>query len=191
MSSNKNVSKVFKKFTDKRVDKICLEKGLIDYEIFYSPIKAWIDSLLLSVFILFIFFIFVSSFLSYLLLYVLSFSYLIISFLVFSKNCHSFVLTNSHIIVINPNFLFRKYEEFKIDEIKKIEINSSKKFIFEFFLIFNQNYVAIETESEYKKFYCAGLDVTSYDDENDLTEKTLDHLNSSLQKKGIETKLYI
>lgn len=60
-----------------------------------------------------------------------------------------------------------------------------------FFLIFNQSYVTIETQNQYKRFYCAGLDVAGYEEYDNLTEKTLDDLHSSLKKKRIETKLHI
>lgn len=55
-----------------------------------------------------------------------------------------------------------------------------------FFLIFNQSYVTIETQNQYKRFYCAGLDVAGYEEYDNLTEKTLDDLHSSLKKRELK-----
>ena len=181
----------FRYFTDKRVDEICLEKGLADYEVFCSPIKVWIQPLFLFLSLLFSCLVIISSVFYYFELYLFLIIYLVISFLIFSKRSNSFVITSTKIVVINPNIFFKNYIELNICDVNQVEINESKNPLLVFFLIFNQSYVAIETQNEYKRFYCAGLDVAGYEECDNLTEKNLDSLYSSLQKKGIETKLHI
>jgi hypothetical protein len=181
----------FKFFTDKIVDKICKEKRIQDFEVFYSPIKAWIETFMMFSFLIFGCLFLIPSVFNHYELYLFLFLYLVISFLIFSKHSNSFVITSTQLIIINPNFFFKRYIEFNICDIHQVEINKNKNPLFMFFIIFNQNYLEIETQRENKKFYCAGLDIRGYEDYDNLTEKTLDDLHSSLQKKEIESKLLI
>ena len=172
---------------DNRVAKICKKNGIKDCEIFYSPISTWFLVISLILFYggsgcLILFYLY--SFNKFLIL--ITIPYFFISFFLFSKLSNSFAITSDKIIVINPNFPFKKFKEYNKNQINKITIDSSNNMLYIFFLVFEQNYLIIETQNKQEKFYCIGLGIDAFDE--NWTEKTLDDLNYALSKDNIVTE---
>jgi hypothetical protein len=172
--------KKHKKISDKRVDKILLENGYLlkQCEIFYSPIQVGIFYFL----ILFIttipyslFFLNEYKYLPYSLIYG------ILWYLFYSYSNNSFVISGNQLLVINPNFPFKKLSIHDFEQVQNITIdNTNFGFIGILFLSFENNFVKISTKDYTKKYYCLGLELNSFDE--NVTEKDLDDFHNSLQK---------
>lgn len=173
---------------DKRVDKMSAAKGITQGKMFYSPISMWFTTAALFIGSLamcgLIFGILFNK--ELLLLFLL---YLALSFLVTSKLSHSFVITDETLIVINPNYPFRRWVVFQKKEIKKVVINHSHHGWYYLFLVMEQNYVIIETQDTTEKYYCVGLLEDTFDE--NYTEKTLDDLGDALLADKIDTEVIV
>lgn len=166
---------------DKRVDKMLFARNLVDTDIYYSPIVAWLFFLVVVLAIAhgLVFQLAFSKYFPLLLLYILG-GYTVCAFL-----NNSFALTQDALIVINPNFPFRQVKTYPLSDIRKITIDKSKwKWHFAF-CIFGSNYIAIQTADDTKKYFCVGLELDAYDE--NLTEKTMDSFQDNLKGKGIQT----
>jgi hypothetical protein len=167
---------------DKRVDKMLRSKGIMDADIFYSPIKCWLVLLLLLGLQMGIIVIMILNTVYSLLLI----PYFIISYFVNAYYNNSFALHEDKITIINPNFPFRQITTIDIQDIQCIVIDRDKrKWTPWFILIFRQNYLLIKTNNKKMKFYCSGLEIDCYDE--NWTEKTIDDLETELRQKGIST----
>lgn len=164
---------------DKRVDKQLKKNGFDHFTLFYSPISFWVVILvgiILSGAGLF-YSILASEYI------ILIIPYLFISYLVNAYLNNSFALTGDKLIVINPNFPFRKFKSYNRQEIKKITIDKIRMPWFLYFAAFGKNYVQIETkENASVKYYCINLEEDAYDE--NWTDETLDTFNSTLKDKG-------
>jgi hypothetical protein len=172
------------KTKDKRVDKIAIEHGYDNYEIFYSPIFIWIFFtiylLILSLPITFQFY----NYWHYLL------GYLFIGYLISSYLNNSFIITEKELLIINPNFPFTNFRTYKIDRIEKVKIDKNKWLnLLACLMIFENNYVQIYSGKKSRIYYCNGLNLDAFDE--NLTEKTLDDFSFSLTRKNIVVELKI
>jgi len=119
-------------------------------------------------------------------LLVLAFLHPCISYLIAAYRNNSFVLTPTELIVINPNFPFKKVSKFSLDEITRIKIDEKKSMIVRLFAVLVDYYVAIEYKGISKCFFCIGLHPDAFDE--NFTEDTLDDLYYALKNKGVETQ---
>jgi hypothetical protein len=175
------------KTKDRRVDNILKKRGydVAGCEIFYSPINIWL-------FFLGILFLVAIPFSWYLirLAYMLplyALLYFLVSYLIVAFLNNSFVLTATQLLIINPNFLFRKVISYDLKQISKIKIDSSKwLWLTVIFAHFGKNYVEIASENKTQRFYCTMLEVDAYDE--NLTEKTMDDFQASLLKHNLSVE---
>lgn len=171
-------------FKDSRVEHRLAEEGLIDCEIFHSPIQSWlflvgilsIASLTADGGILMLLWKY-----PFYTIPCISVSYL---FAAFSNN--SFAFTSEKLIVINPNFPFQRLISYDLKNITQIKIDKSKHLVYLswLFCISTTNYVEVYTKKKVNRFYCSGLDVDCYDE--NWTEKTLDDLYSTALSNEIK-----
>ena len=165
---------------DKRVDKMLRSEGITDADIYHSPIKCWLVMLLLLCCQGWVFFTFLTTTYSFLLIF-----YLIISYLVNAYHNNSFALHEDKITVINPNFPFRQIITIDIQDIQCIVIDQGTRKWTLWVMLFGENYLLIKTNNKNMKFYCSGLEIDSYDE--NMTEKTIDDLGEQLRQMGIST----
>jgi hypothetical protein len=168
-------------FKDKRVDKMLRSKGVIDADIYYSPIGIWLMLwLLLLPSVWWLIYLLSSTVYGLLLL-----PYLIISYLLNAHHNNSFAFHQDELIVINPNFPFRHMTTIDVKDIKSITIDTRKREWILWFILFGENYLLLETKDKTMKFYCSGLELDGFDE--NWTEKTIETLHMKLKEKGIST----
>jgi hypothetical protein len=168
---------------DKRVDKMLRSKGVNDSDIYYSPIKTW----------LMIWFLLLPS--GWWLIYILASTvygfilipYLGISYLLNAHHSNSFALHHDQLIVVNPNFPFRRVTTIDLKDIKLVTIDATKRKWLRAFVLFGENYLLVTTKDHSRKFYCSGLELDGFDE--NWTEKTIEDLDTKLKEKGILTDL--
>ena len=93
------------------------------------------------------------------------------------------MLTKNRLIVVNFNLPFKKVKAYNLSEISQIKIANTRWIpwvLFPFGIVLG-HYVQVN----HHKFYCAGLDVDGYHEEDQDTELTLDDLERALQNKGL------
>jgi hypothetical protein len=166
------------KTKDRRVNKIAKRLGYNNYEVFYSPIGNWlffIGYLMILALPVVIFFL---TYWYWLLIY------LALGCLFSAYLNNSFIIAEKELVVINPNFPFRRIRSFKIDRISKIKIDENKFLkILSIFMITENNYIQIYSEEKKYKFYCSGLNIDAFDE--NFTEKTLNDFAYVLRDKEI------
>lgn len=164
---------------DRRVDKMLASGGYNTNDIYYSPISEWLAIvffILLNICIPLVAFIATS----YHSLWVLF--YVTIAYLTIAKQNNSFALFEDQLIVINPNFPFRKLTIYENRNIHTVTMDATK---FGWSMLFpgsGGHYVLIETNDQIHKYHCSGLDLEPYED---TSEKTIDELSERLQEKGV------
>jgi len=171
-------------FKDKRVDKMLKKEKHHFSLIFYSPIKVYLfflGLLLIGGFpILWFGLYFVWTNYKWALVIYIIFGYLFAAYL-----NNSIVISSKKIIMVNPNFPFRRIKVFNITAIRKVKIASDShlKFIYIFGFL-GTNYIEVELSNEKKyRFYCAGLEIDCYDENQ--TELTLDDLHDALENRSV------
>lgn len=176
---------------DKRVDKILLDRGFKESEIYYSPMKVllvfWI--MMVSIMIPLFFEILFHYFTTALIIF---FTYLMFCYLYIGIFNRSFALTDKEFLVINSHFPFDGLRSFRYEDISELRISSGWELIFPMIFIslnFRTNYVQIKTTNHKKKFYCLFLDVDCFDE--NWTKRNLDDLHGSLRQKGINVIMEI
>ncbi|WP_118976964.1 hypothetical protein [Taibaiella koreensis] len=172
------------KLQDRRVERILKEKGLQDAEVFHGPKKVlWLFLALVIVGGAGI----IIPFFAWAGWYVIPFPllYLAAGFVISGRYFNSIAVTDKELIIINPNFLFRKYTAFPLDEIRLVVMGSRPDRVATFFCLLACNYIEVGTDSDIRLFFCMGLDEhDGYGDEG-FTEKTLEDLAYVLQRKNI------
>jgi hypothetical protein len=94
------------------------------------------------------------------------------------------------LIVINPNFPFRRSVSYTMEEIRNVKIDQSKWLWLTFiFAHGGGNYVQISTGDKSSRFYCTCLQVDCVDE--NLTEKTIDDLHFALTARSIPTEFHL
>lgn len=176
------------KLKDVRVDKILKSKGydLNQITIYYSPINAHLLFIgLILTFSLPPLIIYIWS--SIILYYNFVAIYLIVIYLLGAYLNNSIVITDTELIIINPNSPFKKIKVYPIQEIKSIDIKSSKIWILTFpFLLVGGNFIRIYHGNHNRKYFCISLEEDAYDE--NWTELTIDGLISNLQNRNIKVK---
>lgn len=171
------------KLRDKRVTRILEANGLQHAEVFHGPRKIWWLLLL---------FMMVAGCYLFPMLYTWTgwyfvrflLLYLVVGFVISGRYFNSFALTDTELIVINPNLFFRCYTAFPLAEIKQVVMGSENRLLLTAFCISGCNYIEVGTDTDRQLYYCAGLDEhDGYGDEG-MTEKTLEDLDLSLERKG-------
>jgi hypothetical protein len=110
--------------------------------------------------------------------------YFIAGYVVVASLNNSFVITDSKLVVINPNFPFRKVKSYSFEQINKVKIDSSNLlYITAIFAHFGSNYVELTTQDKVERFYCTSLDVDAFDE--NFTEKTIDDFHASLKQHKV------
>jgi hypothetical protein len=176
---------------DKRVQKILLRNGYVvaEEDIYYSPIKSWLVYFTMVLGMIFPFLI--GLFLFNWFYTVGAFClYLLLAYIFLGAFNYSIVVYNDELLFVNPNFSFFKIKKYAINEIKKIEIGTSLKWLpisWIFFVFTRINYLDVTIKGKKKRFYCMFLK-EDYFDEN-LTEKILDDLYYRLKEKEIKVFL--
>lgn len=178
------------KLQDKRVDHKLETMGysLADCEVFYSPIRGYLIYLggLLLVIAPFCwpFYTVIADYYIRFLLY-FTLVYLVLAYL-----NNSYALTEKQLIVINPNFPFRKVVVYDLASIQKVRIDHSKlRFILWVLLILGCNYVEIYTTNQVQRFYSIFLEVDAYDE--NITEKTMSSFSNALHKRAVKVDMNI
>jgi hypothetical protein len=156
-------------------------KGMIDADIYYSPIGTWLMLwLLLLPSLWWLIYLLASTVYGFLLI-----PYLIISYLLNAHHNNSFAFHRDKLIVLNPNFPFRHTTTIDVKDIKLITIDTGERKWIECFIVFGENYLLLETKDKTMKFYCSGLELDGFDE--NWTEKTIEVLDATLREKGIST----
>ncbi|HLP52332.1 MAG TPA: hypothetical protein VK154_15695 [Chitinophagales bacterium] len=165
--------------TDKRVDRMLQRRNITATAIYYSPITAWLVTLLLFLmyFGLALYLIVISGYYLYMAIY------LILGYLVAARMNTSFAVTDSELIVVNPNFPFNRIEVIALSDIEHVTIDRTRSRWHYAFLIFGDNYLLIKTKTSIMKYYCAGLELDAFDE--NWTELTIEDLHYALTKRGV------
>lgn len=174
------------KLKDKRVDKMLRAKGITEAAIYYSPIMFWLLFWVLMIQPALWLIVVLSSSVYGLLLI----PYFITSYLLYAYHFNSFAFHNDQLIIINPNFPFRKMTILPLKDIQQATIDKSKRKWPQAFMLFSENYLLLQTNTCTIKYYCAGLEEDAYDE--NWTEKTIEDLDITLRERGVATdfKLY-
>ena len=110
-----------------------------------------------------------------------------LGYLVVAYLNNSFVITENKILVVNPNFPFRRFIRYDLGQIQKVKIDSSKRlWITMVFAHSGNNYIEITAAHKANKFYCSYLNVDAFDE--NFTENTMDDLYASLKQNNIITE---
>lgn len=176
------------KTKDRRVDRVLEKLGYeaTACEIFYSPVMVWVTYLML-----FFMALLPVSLCLLALLYrfpVYGGLYFLLGYLMAAYLNNSVVLTQDKLIIINPNFPFRRSVIYDLAELRDVKIDQSK-WLWSTFFIFahsGSNYVEISTDDKTRRFYCTCLQVDAFDE--NLTEKTMDDLHFALEKRNVPTE---
>lgn len=170
-------------FRDKRVDRALQRQGYVDADIFYSPIQGWlfwssvmvIGGLYMVLPLLWT-------------VWPLVPSLLLLSYLFNGYRNNNFALTADRLIIVNPNFPFRKITSVDLSDIELVTIDRDNlSWVASLIVLaFGNNYVDVKTTNGTKRYYCAYLQQWDAHSRN-LTEKSLDDFDKSLRKKGIST----
>lgn len=184
---------------DKRIDKTLLKNGydLKKCTIFYSPIKMYFIFLLMLFFaggfyafyafyFLYEFVALLTSFIGVIFIFL---AYITISLLLVFKLNNSVVLTDDELVIINPNFPFKKISKYRFRDIIGVKIDNYKRFTFLtfIFLLFDSNFIQIKLKNQSKRYYCIFLNVDAFDE--NWTELTLDDLHYSLENKELNVEM--
>ena len=176
---------------DKRADRMLQSATNAHCEIFYSPIQGWVVfwGLLGMAFLgggSVLFILLVQYIGDYILPIILSIPlYFFAGYLIAGKLNNSFAIAAEGVWIINPNWPWRKGEFIVWKSIEKIKIGENKKyFLARFFGMSELNYLEIKTGDRLTTFYCAGLGIDCFDE--NFTEKTLDDLKMTLEKKELK-----
>jgi hypothetical protein len=111
------------------------------------------------------------------------------SHLVNGYHHNSFALHDKDLIVINPNYPFRQLTIISIDDITQVEINRGKYKWKYLFLLFEDNYLSVQTKNTTHSFYCSGLEMDGFDE--GFTERTIEDLDRDLKQRRILARLNI
>jgi hypothetical protein len=176
------------KLKDRRVDKVLIQNdyNLEDCIIYYSPIVGLL-------YYAGIFVAFTSGMILLLVYYAcvkftMFFSFhLVIGYLLSAFLNNSFVITSKELIVINPNFPFKRFEKYDLNRIQKVVMDNSWLILFSWIFLLSSRYVCIIDELKQRKFYCAYLERDAYDE--NITEKNLDDFQAHLKKLSIKTEM--
>jgi hypothetical protein len=162
---------------DRRIDRMLKSRGrdAADVAIYYSPINYFFLFLLLIFLGLLPLSAGIIRFWQYLWMPVLIF--LLASYVNSAALSNSFALTTDELIVVNPNFPFRQFETFKLNHIRGVKIAQSKRLFSIVPFVPGVQYVEIDG----KKYYCAHLDRSNFDEKN----LTIDDLHAALKAKNI------
>ena len=151
--------------------------------IFYTPISAWLFFLvmflvlLLPILVEAIPIIWESSW-EYLLLY-LCCAYLVAAYL-----HNSFAIAEGELLVINPNFPFRKVRSYPLSSVLSVQIAQSRWLsIVWLFGSLGKNFVEIRTFKGKFRYYCTSLDIDCYDENQ--TRLTLDDFHVALRQEEV------
>lgn len=169
------------KLRDKRVDKKLEEIGYTDLKIFYSPINmhfALLPLLLISLLPVLDLVIYIPW-----NVWVAIGLYLILRYFVCAYLNNSFALSETELIVVNPNFPFRHVTKYRFEKISSIYISETYNLFLYAFLLFEQNYVKINGWGQLKRHYCVSLCVDAYDE--NFTEFTMDDFHADLKTRGL------
>jgi hypothetical protein len=176
------------KLKDLRVDHMLKSKGynLSHTTIYYSPI---ITHLLFIVLIL-------TFSLPPLIIYIWSFIilyynfvviYLIVIYLLGAYLNNSIAITETDLIIINPNFPFKKIKVYPFQNIESLEVKSSKIWLLTFpFLSLGGNFIRIYHKKYQKRYFCISLQEDAYDE--NWTELTIEDLISNLQNRKMKVE---
>ncbi len=162
------------------MDKILLENGYLikQCEVFYSPIRVGVFYflMLLTIAIPYSFFFLTKyTYLPYCLIYG------VLGYLFYGYSNNSFVITENQLLVINPNYPFKKICIYNFEQIQNVEIGNENFWALGIvFLSFENNFIKISTKDYTKKYSCLGLELNSFDE--NVTEKDFDDFHHSLKK---------
>lgn len=172
------------------VGRMLEKQGYKEYEVFYSPRQIYFSFTAISTFMVLLgstFIVDTSILLKY---WYFILPYILAVYIWGSLRNHSFALTSSEFIVINPYFPFRKLQVYPSEEIQKVVIDAQINFIVSWlFQDFRSNFVEIHSSSQKMRYFCASLDIDAFDE--NLTKLTLDDLKASLTEQNIEVALKI
>ena len=176
-------------FKDSRVNKMLDRKGYVGTNIFYSPIKIWLFfSFLIIGMTLPLIFQLIHKLDVKIIFYIISYgsiAYLVAAFL-----NNSFALNGESFFVVNPNHPFKRLRKFPLEEIQQIEIGKNNWFYTAImFGTLGNNYVEIRFENRIERYYCVGLEIDSFDENQ--TKLTIDDLYAELRNNRIPTVLSI
>jgi hypothetical protein len=178
------------KLKDRRVNTVLKQNdySLEDCTIYYSPIVGWLYyagifvAFTYGMLLLLVYYAFVMFTMFFLIYFVIC--YLFCAFL-----NNSFVITSKELIVVNPNFPFRRFEKFDLNSIKKVILHDSGLILFSWIFLLSSRYAIIHDEGKQRKFYCAYLERDAYDE--NITEKNLDDFEAHLKQLNIKTEMYL
>jgi hypothetical protein len=109
--------------------------------------------------------------------------YLILRYFVCAYLNNSFALSDTELIIINPNFPFQNLTKYRFEQISSIHISETANFFLFTFLLFEQNYVKVNGLNPSKKHYCVSLNVDAYDE--NFTELTMNDFHDDLKTRGL------
>ncbi len=162
---------------DRRVDKMAQKMGYDNYQVFYSPI---VNSLVFATLMPMVIGGFSLFFLN--LWYIYASAYLLLMYLIAAYLNNSFIITGNELLVINPNFPFRRFKKHALANIQQVDIEQS--WGFSSLTLFNKtNNIIVTTSTGYYIYCCESLEEDYYD--RDTVEHTLDDLEYSLRSKKV------
>lgn len=169
------------RFKDKRVDSMLFSRGLIPTDFFYSPIAVWLWNIVLFLGIGF-WIVIPIAFSGFFPLVMVYFG---VSYLMAAYSNNSFALSKDSLMVVNPNFPFRKVTVYSLQEIEKVVIDEEKRIWGWVFGMAVINFISIEAGGKALKYHCAGLDLDAFDE--NMTEETMDTFQYELKARGVRT----
>lgn len=167
---------------DKRVERILTSRGFKHADIYYSPIAGWICCLFMLLGVTFP----ILLQLGLLTFYPVFIVYLVAGYLVAGRFNNSFAITENQIHIINPNFPFRTFKSFSLNEIDLVTIDKTKWKWHYLFCVLGNNYVEIKTGTDTEKYFCAGLELDAFDE--NWTKNTIDTFDYTRRQKGVQVE---
>ncbi len=173
---------------DKRVDKILVALGYDTYEIFYSPMMFPVIGTLLILWVGGGYAIFICYPQWQLFLIVILGLWSCIYYLVSACRSNNFAITSDALVIVNPNFPFKKYNIIPLESITNVNIgeytSNWRKLLF---LLFLNNYIDVQRGNQTTRYYCIWLEADCW--EGSFNDKTIDDFASELQRRNVKTIL--
>lgn len=168
---------------DRRIDKMAQKRGYSSYQVFCSPIVSSlvfavampIVTIGLSVFLLDLWYIYMPA-------------YLLLVYLIAAYLNNSFIIAKDELLVINPNFPFRRFKKYTLANIQQVDIEQSWGFS-SVTLFGKTNNVIVTTPKGYYIYCCESLEEDYYD--RNTVESTIDDFEYSLRSKKVIVNMNI
>jgi hypothetical protein len=108
-------------------------------------------------------------------------------YLVSAYSNNTFAITADELVIVNPNYPFRKHSVIPLAAISYLHIGEYSPTWRKLLLFLSNNYIDLTMGSDTSRYYCIGLEADAYDE--NLTEKTIEDFQNELEKRNVKVTI--